>query len=50
MKNGWYLLGTDDFVGYREYGPTDIEGGTGHVLEIDGCITCSTVYSRKANS
>ncbi|MNH91748.1 Sucrose-6-phosphate hydrolase [compost metagenome] len=36
MKNGWYLLGTHDFVDYREYGPTGIEGGTGHVLEIGG--------------
>jgi beta-fructofuranosidase len=35
-KNGWYLLGTNDFIRYTEYGSCGIQGGTGHVLEVDG--------------
>ncbi|WP_332696012.1 glycoside hydrolase family 32 protein [Halalkalibacter lacteus] len=34
--NGWYLLGTNDFCDYKEYGPCKIEGGTGHILKVDG--------------
>ncbi len=35
-EQGWYLLGTQDFVQYHEYGPCNIPGGTGSVLEADG--------------
>src|SRR5687768_10838555 len=33
---GWYLLGTQDFVRYQEYGPCKISGGTGSVIEVGG--------------
>jgi len=32
----WYLLGTQDFIHYREYGSCQIPGGTGGVIEADG--------------
>jgi beta-fructofuranosidase len=32
----WYLLGTEDFVHYKEYGSIGIQGGTGAILEVDG--------------
>jgi len=32
----WYLLGTQDFVHYKEYGWSGIRGGTGAILEVDG--------------
>lgn len=32
----WYLLGTQDFVHYKDYGSMGIQGGTGAVLEVDG--------------
>lgn len=35
-EDGWYLVGTRDFVQYQEYGPCKIPGGTGSVLEVDG--------------
>ena len=35
-ERGWYLLGTNDFVHYREDGPCKIQGGTGSVLEAGG--------------
>ncbi len=35
-EHGWYLLGTQDFVHYQEYGPCKIPGGTGSVIEVDG--------------
>ena len=35
-EQGWYLLGTQDFVKYQEYGPCKIPGGTGSVLEVGG--------------
>jgi beta-fructofuranosidase len=35
-EHGWYLLGTQDFVQYQEYGPCKIPGGTGSVIEVDG--------------
>ena len=31
---GWYLLGTNDFVHYREEGPCHIPGGTGSVVKV----------------
>ena len=31
---GWYLLGSKDFVHYREDGPCHIPGGTGSVLKV----------------
>jgi beta-fructofuranosidase len=34
-EHGWYLLGTQDFVQYQEYGPCNIPGGTGSVIEVD---------------
>lgn len=36
QEHGWYLLGTQDFVQYQEYGPCKIPGGTGSVIEVDG--------------
>lgn len=36
LDHGWYLVGTKDFVNYREEGACKIEGGTGHVLKVDG--------------
>jgi len=35
LDHGWFLLGTNDFCDYREYGAIGIEGGTGHVLKVD---------------
>lgn len=32
--HGWYLLGTRDFVDYRQDGPCHIPGGTGSVLKV----------------
>ncbi len=32
----WHLLGTQDFVHYKEYGSTGIQGGTGAILKVDG--------------
>jgi beta-fructofuranosidase len=31
----WYLLGTQDFVHYKDYGPSGIQGGTGTILKVD---------------
>lgn len=36
LDHGWHLLGTTDFVRYDEHGACGIEGGTGHVLKVDG--------------
>ena len=36
QEPGWYLLGTQDFVQYQEYGSCKIPGGTGAVLDVDG--------------
>nr|WP_154894236.1 glycoside hydrolase family 32 protein [Paenibacillus xylanexedens] len=36
LDHGWYLVGTKDFVNYREEGACKIEGGTGHILKVDG--------------
>jgi len=36
QDHGWHLLGTKDFVRYDERGACGIQGGTGHVLKIDG--------------
>ena len=36
LDHGWYLIGTKDFVNYREEGACKIEGGTGHILKVDG--------------
>lgn len=35
-ERGWYLVGTQDFVQYQEYGPCKVPGGTGSVLDVDG--------------
>lgn len=35
LENGWHLLGTKDFVNFREDGACKIEGGTGHILKVD---------------
>ncbi|MBJ9992388.1 glycoside hydrolase family 32 protein [Paenibacillus sp. S28] len=35
FDHGWYLIGTKDFVNYREDGACKIEGGTGHILKVD---------------
>lgn len=35
LDHGWHLLGTKDFVNYREDGACKIEGGTGHILKVD---------------
>ena len=35
LDRGWYLIGTKDFVNYREDGASKIEGGTGHILKVD---------------
>ena len=32
----WHLLGTQDFVNYKDYGSTGVQGGTGAILEADG--------------
>jgi len=32
----WHLLGTQDFIHYKEYGSSGIQGGTGAILEVDG--------------
>ena len=32
----WHLLGTQDFVHYKEYGSSGIQGGTGAILDVDG--------------
>lgn len=45
LINGWYL-GITDFCNYKEYGPCNIQGGTGDILKIDGLITCSIVSSQ----
>ena len=31
----WYLLGTQDFIHYKDYGPCGIQGGTGGILKVD---------------
>ncbi|MFE6075096.1 GH32 C-terminal domain-containing protein [Paenibacillus sp. NPDC057886] len=36
LDHGWHLVGTKDFVNYREEGACKIEGGTGHILKVDG--------------
>lgn len=36
LAQGWHLIGTRDFVDYREDGACGIEGGTGHVLRVGG--------------
>lgn len=36
LDHGWHLLGTKDFVQYEERGACGIEGGTGHILKVDG--------------
>ena len=33
---GWYSVGTKDFLHFKEYGPCQIPGGTGSVLEAGG--------------
>ncbi|MFM9279744.1 glycoside hydrolase family 32 protein [Paenibacillus jiagnxiensis] len=36
LDHGWYLIETKDFVNYRAEGACKIEGGTGHILKVDG--------------